>query len=312
MNGSAAIDISNLTKSYRIGHLWQTTRPALCDLSLTVGRGEVFGYLGPNGAGKTTTLKLLFGFLRPEAGQIRVLGLPAETQAWRFRTGYLPENPYLYDYLTAAEYLDYAGRVCGVPAPVRAARMETLLREVGMWDARHVSLRRVSKGMLQRVGLAQALINDPELVVLDEPMSGLDPVGRKMVKDVIRRLRASGCTVLFSTHILSDAEALCDRVALLRAGRLVAVGRLDEILTRDYTHLEIVVSGIAEEALRGWAAVRSCDAMGERLTLEVDAGHLAALAQRVEQGGGRVLSVQPIRQSLEDFFLEKMEPRGAA
>jgi ABC-2 type transport system ATP-binding protein len=222
-----ALETSGLSKSYPTGALHRGRRPALEELTLSVSRGEVFGYLGPNGAGKTTTLKLLLGLLRADRGSARVLGVPHTERAWRYRAGYLPENPYLYDYLTPQEYLDYAGRLFGMPSAERRERSRQVLQRVGLAESARVPMRRFSKGMLQRAGLAQALLNDPELVFLDEPMSGLDPIGRHMVKEVILDLRSRGRTVFFSTHILSDAESLCDRVALLRDGRLVTVGRLD-------------------------------------------------------------------------------------
>ena len=226
-----ALELRGLTKSYRVGHIRQKLRPVLKGVDLTVRRAEIFGYLGPNGCGKTTTLKILMGLLRPDAGGATILGLPLADRAWRDRVGYLPENPYLYDYLTAREYLEYVGRLFGMSAADRRARATKLLARVGLAGAADVALRRFSKGMLQRVGLAQALMNDPELVILDEPMSGLDPIGRHLVRRLILELKDEGKTVFFSTHILSDAETLCDRVALLRDGSVVAVGALSEILT---------------------------------------------------------------------------------
>ena len=226
-----ALELRGLTKSYRIGHIRQKLRPVLKGVDLAVRRAEIFGYLGPNGCGKTTTLKLLMGLLRPDAGSATILGLPLSDRAWRYRVGYLPENPYLYDYLTAREYMEYVGRLFGMNTADRRARATTLLARVGMARAADVALRRMSKGMLQRVGLAQALVNDPELVILDEPMSGLDPIGRHLVRRLILELKDEGKTVFFSTHILSDAETLCDRVALLRDGSVVAAGALSEILT---------------------------------------------------------------------------------
>src|SRR5436309_5860560 len=239
-----ALETSGLSKSYPTGVLHQGRRSALEELTLSVPRGEVFGYLGPNGAGKTTTRKLPLGLLRADRGSARVLGVPHTERAWRYRAGYLPENPYLYDYLTPQEYLDYAGRLFGMPASERRGRSAQLLRRVGLAGSARVPMRRVSKGMLQRAGLAQALLNDPELVILDEPMTGLDPIGRHMVKELILELREQGRTVFFSTHILADAESLCDRVGLLRGGRLVTVGRLDEILRIDVDHLEVLLSGV--------------------------------------------------------------------
>jgi ABC-2 type transport system ATP-binding protein len=286
--------------------LHQGRRSALEELTLSVPRGEVFGYLGPNGSGKTTTLKLLLGLLRADRGSARVLGVPHTERAWRYRVGYLPENPYLYDYLTPTEYLDYAGRLFGMRASERRERSGRLLQRVGLTESARVPMRRFSKGMLQRAGLAQALLNDPELVFLDEPMSGLDPIGRHMVKEIILDLRGRGRTVFFSTHILSDAESLCDRVGLLRAGRLVTVGRLDEILRIDVAHLEVLVSGVDAGLLERLAGLKGKRALGERWSLEVEERSLGPVATAVQQAGGRILSVQPVRESLEEYFMREM------
>jgi ABC-2 type transport system ATP-binding protein len=309
--GAPALETSGLSKSYPIGVLHQGRRSALEGLTLTVPPGEVFGYLGPNGAGKTTTLKLLMGLLRADGGTARVLGVPHTELAWRYRAGYLPENPYLYDYLTPQEYLDYAGRLFGMPSSERRERSRRLLERVGLADSAGVPMRRFSKGMLQRAGLAQALLNDPELVFLDEPMSGLDPIGRHMVKEVILDLRGRGRTVFFSTHILSDAESLCDRVGLLRSGRLVTVGRLDEILRIDVSHLEVLLSGVDASILQSLPGLKGRRALGERWSLEVDEKALAPVVTAVQRAGGRILSVQPVRESLEDYFLREMRaPAG--
>jgi ABC-2 type transport system ATP-binding protein len=307
---SPALELRGLTKSYRIGHIRQKLRPVLRNLDLTVPRGQVFGYLGPNGAGKTTTLKILVGLLRPDAGTASVLGHPLGDRAWRYRVGYLPENPYLYDYLTAREYLDYVGRLFGMGPADRARRSGELLDLVGMSASADTALRRVSKGMLQRVGLAQALMNDPELLVLDEPMSGLDPIGRHLVRRLIRRLKDQGKTVFFSTHILADAETLCDRVALLRDGAVVATGALSEILTLDARHLEVLVSGLTAEQVERLGGQVVARNLGERWYLEVPADALPDVVTATGQAGGRVLSVQPIRQSLEEFFVREMSPAG--
>jgi ABC-2 type transport system ATP-binding protein len=304
--GAPALEISGLSKSYPTGVLHRGRRSALEELTLTVTRGEVFGYLGPNGSGKTTTLKVLLGLLRADRGTARVLGIPHTERSWRYRAGYLPENPYLYDYLTPQEYLDYAGRLFGMSPSDRRERARQVLERVGLADSARVSLRRFSKGMLQRAGLAQALLNDPEVVFLDEPMSGLDPIGRHMVKEVILDLRSRGRTVFFSTHILSDAEALCDRVALLRAGRLVTVGRLDEILRIDVSHLEVLVSGGDAGLLERLTGLKGRRALGERWSLDVEEKSLGRVVQALQDAGARVLSVQPVRESLEDYFIREM------
>ena len=303
----AALEVRGLAKTYRTGLFRKKVKPALRGLDLTVNRGEILGYLGPNGSGKTTTLKVLMGLVRADAGTVHVLGLPFADRAWRQRAGYLPEQPYFYDYLSAREYLDYAGRIFGMSAAARRERAAVLLERVGLRRSAEVPLRRYSKGMLQRVGIAQALVNDPDLVFLDEPMSGLDPIGRRLMRDIILGLKAEGKTVLFSTHILADAEALCDRVALLRAGELVRVGELAGILGSDVSHLEVLVAGLPAERMSGLpAGVRAMHAVGERWRLEVGEADLGTVVKAVEDAGGRVLSVHGVRQSLEDYFIKEM------
>jgi ABC-2 type transport system ATP-binding protein len=304
-DGTPALQTTGLSKTYPVGHLRPIPRVALADLTLTVNRGEVFGYLGPNGSGKTTTLKLLLGLVRPDSGHATVLDRPLEDRSWKFRAGYLPEHPYFYDYLTAAEYLDYCGRLFGLPAGVRRERASGLLRQVGLDQSGDVPLGRFSKGMSQRLGLAQALVNDPEIVFLDEPMSGLDPLGRRLVRDLVLGLKERGKTIFFSTHILPDAEALCDRVAVLSGGRLISVGRLDEILRIDIAHMEVLASGgrLAEARPPG---VRSCARLGERWRLEVAEEGLVAAIEWCRAGGARILAVQPVRQTLEDYFLKEL------
>ena len=294
-----------LTKSYRVGHIRQSLRPALVDLDLEVRRGEVLGYVGPNGSGKTTTLKLLTGLLRPDAGEVRVFGMPLESRVWRHRVGYLPEHPYLYDYLTPAEYLDYAGRLFGLSAAARREKRRELLALVGLERSADLPMRRFSKGMLQRVGLAQALVNDPELLLLDEPMSGLDPLGRRLVRNLILELRRAGKTVLFSTHILSDAETLCDRVAVLRAGRLVRVGALGEMLHAGAAQMEVLVA-VPAGGLREIGGEIRREGLGDRARLEIEEKDLARVIAAIDSAGGRVLSVQPLRESLEEYFFREM------
>ena len=304
---SVAVDIRGLSKAYRVGHIRRTPKPALIDLTLSVPAGEVFGCLGPNGAGKTTTLKILLGLVFPDAGTAALLGSPIGDRASRQRIGFLPENPNFYDYLTPGEYLDYAGRLFGLGKTERRDRARELLEKVGLTAFAGVPLRRFSKGMLQRMGIAQALVNSPDLVFLDEPMSGLDPIGRRLVREMILDLKAAGKTVFFSTHILSDAETLCDRVALLRGGRLVAVGRLTDILHIDVTEMEILVAGITESALDTLpAGSEKRRTMGERWSLHVPEAQLGAVVRAVEAAGGRILSVQPVRQSLEEYFFKEM------
>jgi ABC-2 type transport system ATP-binding protein len=300
-----AVDVRGLTKSYRTGHVLQGRRPALVDLTLEVRRGEILGYVGPNGSGKTTTLKLLVGLLRPDRGEAFVLGEPAASRSWRFRAGYLPEHPYLYDYLTPAEYLDYVGRLFGLAAARRRERTRELLALVGLERSANVPMRKFSKGMVQRAGIAQALVNDPELLILDEPMSGLDPIGRRLVRQIIVDEHRAGKTVLFSTHILGDAETLCDRVAVLRAGRLLKVGALGELLRLDVEHMDVLVTGLPPDA-GPLAGVLRVERVGDRQRLQVHEPELGRSITAVEAAGGRVLGVQPVRQTLEDYFMREM------
>src|ERR671934_872870 len=237
-----ALSTFELTKDYAVGFWRKRPYRALDRLSLTVQPGEVFGFLGPNGAGKTTTLKLLMQLVYPTSGRAEILGRPVGDLEVKRRLGYLPENPYFYDYLTAEELLAYFARLFGYRGADTRARASRLLDEVGIGAERRLQLRKFSKGMLQRVGIAQALINEPGLVILDEPMSGLDPLGRREVRSLILRLRDRGCTVFFSSHVLSDAEALCHRVAILAKGRLVATGALTEMLAFRARGWELVVS----------------------------------------------------------------------
>ncbi len=292
MSEPVAIVTKGLSKSYRTGHIIQGRRPALQDLDLEVRTNEIFGYIGPNGSGKTTTLKLLIGLLKPDRGEAHVLGEPLASRSWRFRMGYLPEHPYLYDYLTPAEYLDYAGRLFGLAAPVRRERTRSLLAMVGLERSADIPLRRFSKGMVQRAGLAQALVNDPELVILDEPMSGLDPIGRRLVRDIVLGLRKAGKTVFFSTHILSDAETLCDRVAVLRGGRLLKVGALGDLLRIDVEHMEMFVSGIAAGHRR---ARRDAVGAGRGPAARRGGGARARASGGRGGSGGRAGPVRPAR-----------------
>jgi ABC-2 type transport system ATP-binding protein len=308
-----AVQATKLTKSYRVGFLGRQRRLALEGLDLTIPRGEVFGYLGPNGSGKTTTLKILMGLVRADSGEARVLGRPLSDRDWRHRIGYLPEHPYLYDYLTPLEYLDYVGRLFGMSAQSRRSRARELLELLGLSVSAELPMRRFSKGMVQRAGLAQALMNDPEVVFLDEPMSGLDPLGRRLVRDVILDLKEKGKTVFFSTHILSDAESLCDRVALLRGGKLIASGRLDDILNMDASHMEVLATRLSPDAVAQLGPDVKVRIVGERVRLEIPYDALANVVGAISRSGGRILSVGAVRQSLEDYFVKEvgsMEQKG--
>src|ERR1700732_759104 len=247
---SSAIEIENLTKDYPFGFLHLKKKTSLEGLTMSVEDGEVFGFLGPNGAGKSTTIKLLMGLIFPTAGTARILGKSISDISMHADIGSLPEQPYFYDYLTAAELLDYFGRFHDLSAQERKVRVDRMLEKVGLETARKIQLRKYSKGMLQRVGLAQPILHDPKVVILDEPMSGLDPVGRREVRDIILELKRVGKTVMFSTHILSDAEMLCDRVGVIVGGKLRGVGAPGEMVGMKAQGMEILfeLSSAAAEA----------------------------------------------------------------
>src|ERR1700720_2675352 len=237
---SPAIEIENLTKDYPFGFLHLKKKTSLEGLSMSVEDGEVFGFLGPNGAGKSTTIKLLVGLIFPDAGTARILGKPIDDIEMHRDIGYLPEQPYFYDYLTAAEVLDYFARFHDLTASDRSERVARMLKKVGLETVGKIQLRKYSKGMLQRVGLAQAILHDPKVVIREEPMSGLDPIGRREVRDIILELKREGRTVLFSTHILSDAEMLCDRVGVIVGGKLRGVGAPGELVDVKAQEMEIL------------------------------------------------------------------------
>src|SRR5262249_47996299 len=274
-----------------------------------VERGEVFGFLGPNGAGKTTTLKLLMQLVYPTSGRAELLGKPVGDSTAKQRIGYLPENPYFYDYLTAEELLRYFAGLFGCSAAESRARGDRLLDEVGIGAERRLQLRKFSKGMLQRVGIAQALINDPELVIFDEPLSGLDPLGRREVRSLILRLRDRGCTVFFSSHVLSDAEALCSRVAILAKGRLVTAGRLNEMLAFRVRGWELVASGVTQPVV-GSISPRSTRVtkIGEdRFSFELPLGQpVDRILSQLTAAGAALVSLNPLRETLEDLFVQQV------
>jgi ABC-2 type transport system ATP-binding protein len=306
-----AISTEALTKHYTVGFWRPRPYVALDALTLQVHAGEVFGFLGPNGAGKTTTLKLLMQLIFPTSGRAEILGKPVGDIDVKRRIGYLAENPYFYDYLTAEELLQYFASLFGYAPAERRARANRLLDEVGIGAERRLQLRKFSKGMLQRVGIAQALINDPEIVFLDEPMSGLDPIGRREIREMILRLRDRGCTVFFSSHVLSDAEALCSRVAILAKGRLVTAGRLSDMLAFQVRGWELIVNGLTEAALasaKKRGDVLRATAVGHgryALELPLDPPPEKTLAALVAQGA-TLVSLTPVRDTLEDFFVKQV------
>ena len=306
------IEIENLSKDYEVG-FWKKKRVrALDGLNLRVNGGQIFGFLGGNGAGKTTTIKILMSLIFPTTGNAKILGKDISDVKMRSRIGYCPENPYFYDYLKARELMDYFGELFGLDAKQRNRKTEELLTKVGLeekdWNKQ---LRKFSKGMLQRVGLAQSLINEPEIVFLDEPMSGLDPIGRREIRELIAELREKGTTVFMSTHILSDIEALCDNVAILRGGKLAATGNLDELLSRSGERqiYEINVKGVSAEALKGnlnqvAGATISAKPNGANIQI-TDEKDIDKILPIIRNAGGSLVSVQPVKQSLEELFVKE-------
>jgi ABC-2 type transport system ATP-binding protein len=301
----AAIEITGLTKTYTVGFWRKRPKCALRPLTLNVEHGEIFGYLGPNGAGKTTTLKLLMGLIFPSGGSARILGKPIDDPSIKAQIGFLPEQPYFYDYLTATELLTYYAQLSGLPARERQRRVNDILHRVGLPDSGRTQLRKLSKGMLQRVGIAQAILHSPKVVFLDEPMSGLDPIGRREVRDLIATLKEEGKTVFFSTHILSDAEALCDRVAVLNKGELRGVGSVEELTSRAQGRIEVIYHGSRVPALLESLVIES-HATGDTTRIVVAQECLDAALDALRRAGARLVSVNPIRATLEDYFVEKV------
>jgi ABC-2 type transport system ATP-binding protein len=303
----AAIETIGLQKTYGVGFWRRRPKCALRPLNLTVEEGEIFGLLGPNGAGKTTTLKLLMGLVFPTGGSARILGMDVNDSRVKVQIGFLPEQPYFYDYLTARELLEYYGQLSGVAARDRRKKVDAVLEQVGLPDAGGMQLRKFSKGMLQRVGIAQAILHDPRVVFLDEPMSGLDPMGRREVRDLIEKLKKDGKTVFFSTHILPDAEALCDRVAIIHLGELRGVGVVADLTAKMHGKVELVWNGPrVPDGVK--ALAEECYVTGDtvRAVLREENQDKAIDALRSEKL--RLVSVTPVRATLEDYFLQTLKP----
>ena len=299
-----ALAIAGLEKSFR-SPLTLKRKPVLRGLDLAVGEGEVFGFLGANGAGKTTTIRCLIGLARPSAGTVRLFGVDPRTPAVRRRIGYLPENPVFPEHLTPVEVLDLAGSLAGLSGPHRRRRIAELTATLKIEGYARTPLRKLSKGMVQRVGIAQAIVHEPELLILDEPMSGLDPLGRRDVRDLINDLRARGRTIFFSTHIVPDVEAICDRVGILNRGRLVAVGRIEELTTMRLHAVEVLVRNVPGDLVA--RLLDPSDLIEERgpslRVLVHDPLRLDRLVVRVLQAGGRIEALERHRERLEDYFV---------
>jgi ABC-2 type transport system ATP-binding protein len=306
-----AIEIKELTKSYPVGFWKKQLRVALKPFNLTVATGETFGFLGPNGAGKTTTLKLLMGIVFPTSGSATILGKHFHDPDIKKRIGFLPEQPYFYDYLSAPELLDYYARLSGMAAADRKARIPQLLERVGLGDVGNKQLRKFSKGMLQRVGIAQAIVHDPEILFLDEPMSGLDPLGRHEVRELIQNLKDAGKTIFFSTHILSDAEALCDRVGVIHKGELRGVGTVNDLRSVGGGKTEVIWEG-ADALPDVTAHLMESHVAGDLVRATLTSETLDAVLEKLLQQRARLVSVTPLHGTLEEYFLSKTtEPEVA-
>lgn len=294
------------------GAIGKKPQPAVKDISFSVAEGEIFGFLGPNGAGKTTTIKALLGLITPDAGTLDLCGFPAASMGWRSMVGYLPEHPTFYDHLSGHELVTWFGRLSKMSKAAAQASAEKLLNDVGLGHAMHRRLRSYSKGMLQRAGIAQALVADPRLLILDEPMTGLDPLGRAEIRKLLLRLKSEGRTIFYSTHILPDVEMTCDRVAIVDRGEVRRVGRLDEILSATTRGFAVEVSGAPLESVTKWAGQGRVEAR-ENIRVEfdqrTDAQSFVALAL---QGGAAVERFEPQRDDLESIFLRSLSPKTIA
>jgi ABC-2 type transport system ATP-binding protein len=301
-----AIEILGLEKTYMVGFWRKRPKRALSPLRLTVEDGEIFGFLGPNGAGKTTTLKLLMGLVFPTSGSARLLGQEWTEPEVKAQIGFLPEQPYFYDHLTAHELLNYYAQLSGVPAKERSRRVDSTLHRVGLKDVNGVQLRKFSKGMLQRVGIAQAILHDPKLVFFDEPMSGLDPMGRREVRDLMEQLKQEGKTVFFSTHILSDAEALCDRVAIIHKGELRGIGAVADLTSSVQGKVEVIWQGTQIPAsLKALGA--ECHVTGDTVRAIIDENQQDAAIDSLRREHLRMIALTPVRTSLEAYFVERLQ-----
>jgi ABC-2 type transport system ATP-binding protein len=301
----AAIETLGLQKTYQVGFWRKKPKCALKPLHLQVQEGEIFGFLGPNGAGKTTTLKLLMGLVFPTAGSARILGVDFRDPGIKAQIGFLPEQPYFYDYLTARELLEYYARLSGVEAKGLSRKVNEMLDRVGLRDAGGTQLRKFSKGMLQRAGIAQAILHDPRVVFLDEPMSGLDPMGRRDVRDLMEELKHEGKTVFFSTHILSDAEALCDRVAIIHLGEVRGVGAVADLTSSIQGKVELVWSGTTvPSSLKALGA--ACHVTGDTVRAVLPENSQDAALEALRRERLRLISLTPVRTSLEDYFVAQL------
>lgn len=309
----SVIQAKGLRKVFRTG-FWMRSVEAVRSVDLDVTEGEIFGFIGPNGAGKTTTIKMLTGLIMPTSGTASIRGIPVPEPASRAQLGFLPEGTFFHEYLTGCEFLEFHGQLLGVPKEARREQIPTLLERVGLAHAGDLRIRRYSKGMRQRIGLAQTLIGNPDLLILDEPMSGLDPIGRKDVRELILSLRDDGKTIFFTSHILADAEVVCDKVAIILDGEIVEHGYLDDLLGKEVEGVDLVIEGVSSELYETLSADASrAVAQGSRFLLEFSDESIAEKAfDRVRAEGGRIRSLIPRRRSLEDLLIRDIERKEQA
>lgn len=299
------LNVENLIKDYTMGFLRKRVR-VLKGVSFSVIEGEIFGFVGPNGAGKTTTFKTILGFVPPTSGRIKIMGKPLGDVEVKKYVGYLPENPYFYDYLTGEELLHYMGELHGLNGGRLSKRVDELLEKVNMSHAKRIQLRKYSKGMLQRVGVAQALINDPEFLILDEPMSGLDPMGQREIRELILEQKKKGKTILLSSHILSDVEALCDRVGVIIGGRVVKMGELGKLFDEIHTDYEMLLKGVDEEIVNKLSDLRvTVEKRAGFIILKFDEDIKASVLDAVSKSQADIVSLHPLRKSLEGLFVQE-------
>ena len=302
------IEVAGFAKTFKVG-FFRRSSVAAVDINFEVEQGEIFGFLGPNGAGKTTTIKAMLGLIRPDAGTIRLLGVAPDSMAWRQGVGYMPEHPTFYDYLTGREVVTWFGQLSGLNRIDAAQRGERLLQRVGLAHALDRRLRGYSKGMLQRAGLAAALVSDPKLLILDEPMTGLDPIGRKEIRELILSLKDEGRTVFFSTHILPDIEMTCDRVAIIDKGKTRRTGRLQDILTETIRGIDVVIEGISHAEREQWT-VQGVDIQlgdGKLVATFNEIDDARAFAEQAQSKGGKLSRFEPHRDDLESIFVRSLE-----
>jgi ABC-2 type transport system ATP-binding protein len=312
MNEDVIISLNGVSKTFRIG-IRRKKIQAVTDINLKVLRNEIYGFIGPNGAGKTTTIKLILGLIWQDKGEITIFNTKNTDSSAKKRLGFLPENPYFYDYLTLYEFLDLSAQLFDLTDAERKERINYLLSKLHIEHWSYYHLRKLSRGTLQRAGIAQALINKPELLILDEPMANLDPIGRRDVRDLLIELKKEGTTIFFSSHILSDAEMLCDKVGIIFNGRMISEGKLSDLLKEEIKAFEVIIKGINKNIVE--------EKFGKTLTTQEDnlliyipdENALDTLQQFVAQQKGRILSIVPTKSSLEDYFIDKIkELRGGS